>query len=281
MIIYKATNKITEKYYIGQTVRSLKDRILSHERSWKTERNTYFSNALHKYGNENFKWEILEECDSKEELDEMEFHYIKQYNSKRPNGYNLTDGGDKGTFGWVPTEETRENISLSQKGKKISEETREKIRKSLMENHPMKGKSRDDIKGDNNPAKRPEIREKISKAKTGHIVSSETKNKISNTLAGTTWEEKFGKEKADRLKKERSELSSKLNKGKVISEESKNKMRESSVKHTYKVISPDNEVFYIKSLNKFADDYGYPRASIKYHVRYNTDSYKGWKIRKI
>ena len=47
---------------------------------------------------------------SKEELDEMEFHYIKQYNTLKPNGYNLTLGGNKGTYGWKPTEDNKKNI---------------------------------------------------------------------------------------------------------------------------------------------------------------------------
>lgn len=109
MIIYKSKNKINGKEYIGQTVNSLQKRISVHKAS-TGKKETYFCHALKKYGFYNFEWEVLEECDSKEELDEMEFHYIKQYNTLRPNGYNLTLGGSTGTFGWIPTEENKKNI---------------------------------------------------------------------------------------------------------------------------------------------------------------------------
>ena len=94
MIIYRVINKINGKIYIGQTVSSLEHRISQH---FCEKNKSYFHNALRKYGKENFQWKILEHCDSKEELDEMEFHYIKQYDTFN-NGYNLTMGG-KGNSG--------------------------------------------------------------------------------------------------------------------------------------------------------------------------------------
>jgi group I intron endonuclease len=93
MIIYKVTNKVNGKIYIGQTVSNLEHRISQHFCAKKS----YFHNALHKYGRENFEWKIIEYCESKEEMNEMEFHYIKQYNSVE-DGYNLTYGGE-GNYG--------------------------------------------------------------------------------------------------------------------------------------------------------------------------------------
>jgi len=95
MIIYKATNKINGKCYIGQTKYSLGKRINKHFSYVRNNSKTYIHNALRKYGQENFIWEVIEECDTLDELDEMEFHYIKQYKSYwKENGYNLTYGGD-------------------------------------------------------------------------------------------------------------------------------------------------------------------------------------------
>jgi hypothetical protein len=54
MLIYKATNKINNKSYIGQTTETLDIRIRRHLYSIKTRRNYYFCNALRKYGKENF-----------------------------------------------------------------------------------------------------------------------------------------------------------------------------------------------------------------------------------
>ena len=113
MIIYKVTNKINNRCYIGQTIKTLKKRKQKHLCS-KSD-NNYFHNALKKYGSKNFNWEIIDNCISKNELDEMEFHYIRQYNTLKPNGYNLTLGGAKGTYGWKPTNENKKNISKGNK----------------------------------------------------------------------------------------------------------------------------------------------------------------------
>lgn len=116
MIIYKATNKINGKCYIGQTIKSLRSRRKAHINRTKHGSNLYFCNAIRKYKSNNFKWEILCECESKNEMDEMEFHYIKQYKSHElENGYNMTIGGDKGTFGWIPSKETRKRMSNAKK----------------------------------------------------------------------------------------------------------------------------------------------------------------------
>ena len=80
----------------------------------------------------------------------MEYHYIKQYNTKNPNGYNLTDGYDKTTYGYKLTKEQKQYLSKINSGK----------------NNPNYGNG-DKIRGDKNPAKRPEVRQKISKSKTG------------------------------------------------------------------------------------------------------------------
>ena len=63
MIIYKVTNIINNKIYIGQTIHSLNIRKSQHERSHEYEYKTAFSNAIKKYGKENFIWEIIYETD--------------------------------------------------------------------------------------------------------------------------------------------------------------------------------------------------------------------------
>lgn len=119
MIIYKATNIINNKCYIGQTINELWTRKGCHKRQSKNPKPTsYFHRAIKKYGWDNFHWEILCECDTREELDEMEYHYIRQY--RMIDGvYNVADGGLT-NHGYVFTEEHRRNISKAQKGKKKS-----------------------------------------------------------------------------------------------------------------------------------------------------------------
>lgn len=88
-IIYKITNKVTNLSYIGQTRYTAEFRWNQHKH---TNDNSYFHNAIRKYGPENFTVEVVEECDVKD-LDSKEIYYISKYNTFNA-GYNLTIGGD-------------------------------------------------------------------------------------------------------------------------------------------------------------------------------------------
>ena len=122
MIIYKITNLIDDKVYIGQTTKAISKRWKQHIGS---KRPYPISMAIKKYGSETFKVEIIEECHSRQELDEKEAFYIKLHNCISPNGYNLRLGGNTATH----SKETREKISMKNKGKKviISKETKIKM----------------------------------------------------------------------------------------------------------------------------------------------------------
>lgn len=104
--IYKITNTINNKIYIGQTRshRLNKDkyrpfgsmgRFKDHVNECYSKKKScckYLNSAILKYGEEHFVCEKLTECHV-DKLDETEINYISEYNSKYPNGYNLTDGG--------------------------------------------------------------------------------------------------------------------------------------------------------------------------------------------
>lgn len=95
-IIYKVTFP-NQKYYIGQTMRTLEKRKKEHEWTY-LKRNTAFYNAIRKYGWDSLMWETIDEADTREELNQKEIYWIKYYNScvlsKNSNGYNSTYGGD-------------------------------------------------------------------------------------------------------------------------------------------------------------------------------------------
>lgn len=130
MYIYKITNLITNKIYVGQTTRSILLRLHEHFTVAKRHKiHCILGNSIRKYGKENFTIEELEKCNSLEHLNEREIFWIKQLNSKTPNGYNMTDGGD-GTTGRKHTEISKEKIRLSRIGRTFNhtEETKQKIR---------------------------------------------------------------------------------------------------------------------------------------------------------
>jgi len=133
--IYLRINTINGKQYVGQT-NDFKNR----ENKWNCMKYPYagtlIDKARYKYGTENFKTEILKECETQEELNYWEQYYIKELNTKKPNGYNLTDGGD-GISGYHFSEEAKKNLSEAHKGqpawnkgKKFSEESRKKMSES-------------------------------------------------------------------------------------------------------------------------------------------------------
>lgn len=87
--IYKITNKINNKIYIGQSSQP-KERFLQHCRNYKESR-SLINKAIQKWGVENFDFEIIGWF---EDYNEKEKYYIAYYGSISPNGYNLTTGGD-------------------------------------------------------------------------------------------------------------------------------------------------------------------------------------------
>lgn len=93
--IYKITNLTNDKAYIGQSIR-IKDRVNQHFRNaFNSKTHTYeypLYRAIRKYGSENFKWEVLEEC-LVEELTEKESGWIKKYQTLS-NGYNQEEPKD-------------------------------------------------------------------------------------------------------------------------------------------------------------------------------------------
>lgn len=144
MIIYKATNKINGKSYIGQTIKNLEKRKRLHCNSAKRKNNNPFHCAIRKYGIENFEWEEIAWANTIEKLNEYEIRMIDFYNSKAPNGYNLTDGGENNP-GSNP--EIRKRMVATWK------------KNYTKEKHPFFGKKRPEhsalmkekTKGENNP----------------------------------------------------------------------------------------------------------------------------------
>lgn len=93
--IYKITNCITGKSYVGKTICSVDKRWREHKFAAANNRNYPLYRAMRKYGIENFKIEEIE-CCSADILSEREIYWIKELGTFN-NGYNATLGGD-GTY---------------------------------------------------------------------------------------------------------------------------------------------------------------------------------------
>ncbi len=168
--IYGLRNRITDRWYIGQTTGNPFEYIRAKYKWSKGTGRPKIYNAIKKYGFNNFDICLLDSSETKESLDNLECQYIKEYNSIDA-GYNLTEGGGNGK----PSLETREKLSQSHTGKIATKETIEKLRISkLGENNPWFGKTLS-----------VEHREKISQKLKGKVFSEEHKRKLSESNKAT------------------------------------------------------------------------------------------------
>ncbi len=200
MIIYKTTNKINDKFYIGKDENNNEKYLGS---------GIHLIRAIKKYGRKNFIKEILEECSSREDLNEREIFWIKKLNAIKM-GYNLAEGGTGGKtqknawnkgltkdtndivkrigeknrqhlLGSIQSEETKRKRAEKRIGKKCSKETKEKMsiaRRGRSLSEETKEKIRFSIKNYMTAEKRKEI----SVRQTGRILSEQHKQKISASL---------------------------------------------------------------------------------------------------
>ena len=191
--IYITENKINGKKYIGQkkSTKFLDTKYLGS--------GAILQKAIKKYGKENFIVSMICECNSKEELDEMEIYYINLYNAQNDSSfYNLTKGGESGLGG------------PKFKGHKHTDEAKEAISNKLKgENNPFYGKTHSD-----------ECRRIMSeKAKCRGPVSQETREKLSKVHKGVKFTDEHKRKIGEAQKGEKGN-----NYGKKLSDEVKNKI---------------------------------------------------------
>jgi group I intron endonuclease len=165
MIIYKITNKLNGKAYIGQTVRKLWERLKEHRKN----KGSVMNRAFRKYGKDSFSIEILAECQSIEELNEKEIYFISKFNTIKPNGYNIVAGGGN----CLASEETKRKMSENRRGSK----------------HPLFGTHRSQ-----------ETKDAIAQGRIGLVVSEETRLKISKANKGRSQTEEHSRKISDSLK---------------------------------------------------------------------------------
>jgi|AntAceMinimDraft_18_1070375.scaffolds.fasta_scaffold03807_15 group I intron endonuclease len=225
--VYITTNVINGKQYVGDhSTNNINDSYLGSGRP-------YFERAKEKYGRENFKREILESFDTKQEAFDAQKKYINKFNTLVPNGYNLSPTGGlhvKGCFypNKKHSEETKRKMSIAKKGKKLSEQHiknlkgKNKGKKHSLEQNIIHNKK---ISGKNNfmygKKHSEETKRKMSESNKGQKRSEETKKRLSESHKGKiTWMK--GKKHTEETKKKMSES----HKDKKFTEEHKRKLCE-------------------------------------------------------
>lgn len=178
--IYLIRNMVNGKGYVGQTVRSVKERLREH---WSDAKSARTEMALHKaltkYGIDNFS--VIEIASAQEGpiLNELERHFIENLGTLSPSGYNISRGGKGRASGFSVSEETRQKMSVARKGKPsskkgipVSEEQKRKQSIAMTGRKPTEEQRR-------------KMSEKSKGRKyPGRILSDEHKAKVSLSLIG-------------------------------------------------------------------------------------------------
>lgn len=175
--IYKITNLITKKCYIGETIQTPEKRWKDHKNAIKRDGGcAALKDAINKYGIDAFKFEVLIICFDEDRLI-YEKEYIQKYNSQVPNGYNILSGGQEGALGLKHSDETKRKIGEA--AKKRFENIDERKRSS--ERFKILNKDNCLINKRNNSNKWIQAKKDGrlgKKAAGGNTLSQETKDKI-------------------------------------------------------------------------------------------------------
>ena len=193
--IYEIYNKVNNKRYIGRSI-DIKYRWRQHKTQLRhgKHKNRHLQKAWDKYGEDNFVFNVIEECD-RDSLNEKEIYYISKYNTTKSEfGYNWTGGGD----GPIESNEIiHEKRVAALKRRKFEypdlyKKLGEQIKQSFIDNPEKREIARQKtIEQFKNPEcykkyreqrASKEFKDKISKAHKGRKIPEERKLRISKTL---------------------------------------------------------------------------------------------------
>lgn len=252
--IYKTTNKLNGKIYIGQ--KKSKTFVPTYYGS-----GTIINRALKKYGKENFKVEIVEWCKNREELCEREIHHIAKEKSLYGFGfgYNITPGGEFGdTFSHHPDkEEIRKKMAIANKGRKHTEEwKKEASKRNKGKNNPMYGVT-SPMKGKKQSL---ESIEKRVKSLKGRVISEEKKKQV---------KEKYRETINNRTPEKQKEIFNNRSKA------TKERYKKYDHPQNKKVYVYDKDVLVnefknsVDCRNYYYDNYGLPKKTVLHNLREN------------
>ena len=203
--IYKITNTINGKIYVGKTVKTITERFQIHKKHARNRVNRYLYDAINKYGEDKFIVEPLEIVTGNGDIEEKKWIRILDSNNKE-FGYNMTAGGGGGRMpdhilkviadkkrGVKLTDEHKRKISQGNMGKrlgiKMTDDEKRKISETLKEKYASGEITANtpNLSGENHPM-------------FGNKHTKEAREKMSNFRLGKTYEEIYGCEKAAEMK---------------------------------------------------------------------------------
>jgi group I intron endonuclease len=187
--LYRITNKINNKVYIGQAT-DVSKRWSDHRRAVRINNPTQIiHSAMIKYGVDNFEFNIIASCNNINDANEVETLLVKQYEShiSTGKGYNISLGGRNAPI----SEETKQKMSMAKIGKKHPLQHIQNISDAL------KGKPAHN-KGQSRSA---EVKNKISESMQRIIFSEDHKNNLSIANTGN----KHSEESKQKMRKPKSE----------------------------------------------------------------------------
>jgi group I intron endonuclease len=226
--IYKITNKITKKIYIGKTKLSIDDRFNKHIKNAKNKINRRLYDSMNHHGSDNFVVELLCVVGDNDSANNKEKYYIKVYKSNIEDfGYNMTIGGDGGDTGNYHYGKSPYDWWVEKYGTEKANEIKQRVSEKISEKMKLfcSGLTYEDRYGDETES----IKEKISntlknKIKNGEIKpnikglrphitgdfkhTDETKEKIRNFRLDKTYDDLYGVEKAKQIKEKKKLLMS-------------------------------------------------------------------------
>lgn len=247
--IYKTTNFVDGRIYVGQHFGSTKDGYLGS--SWSLKQD------ITKHGRKNFKKEVLV-IGNAANIDQLERDWIEKLDARNPKvGYNITSGGTGGI-------------------KEISEELREVQRQRMLgSNNPMYGQTHTK-----------EAREKISDAKKQLVGEKSPRWGQPGFGKGQTYEEMYGSEKAIEQKQKISQaLKGKpkpWRQGVSLSRKTRDKISKvKSQRFPYKMVAPSGEEKIIYGLKQFCKDHDLSHGCMLLVSKGNQQQHKGWTCERL
>jgi len=259
--IYKISNKINNKNYIGSTVNLYrrKNEHLTKLRK-NTHYNAYLQNSFNKYEEENFEFTILDLVYDLTLLVEKEQYWMDFYESNvKEMGYNIRIKAESNVF-LTMSEGSKNKCSIANKNREVSEETRQKLSIANTGKKHIKSEA---------------TREKLSIANKGKVFSKESKDKMSiariEYLKNNPISEEEKLKRSNRMKGEKNPRY-----GKIVSEET-------ILKYSKQVLQYDKDGNFINAFISVSKtkELGFDPSSVSKCCKGKLKQHKGylWKYK--